>query len=154
MIVTGGNMNSKLIKAFTVGAFALGAAAMAHAQQLGPAWQSVDMGKNLYDGNCAACHGSTGKGDGFYAERLERGTTVPNLTEVSKKNNGVFPFARVYGLIDGTEEMMAHGTRDMPIWGREFSTKNLQLNPYTTPEAFARAKIIALTEYIYRLQAK
>jgi mono/diheme cytochrome c family protein len=129
-------MNYKLIKAFTVGAFAIGAAAVAHAQQNGPAWQSVDVGKYEYDGHCAVCHGLTGKGDGFYAERLERGTTVPDLTELSKKNNGVFPFARVYGLIDGTQEMKAHGTRDMPIWGREYSTKNLELNPYQTPEAF------------------
>lgn len=144
-------MNSKIIKALRAGVFAIGTAAVAHAQQTGPEWYSVDMGKYLYDGNCAACHGSTGKGDGFYAERLERGTKVPDLTELSKKSNGVFPFARVFVLINGTDEIKAHGTRDMPIWGREFSTNNLELNPY---EAIARVRILALTEYIYTLQAK
>ena len=147
-------MHPKLLSIFAIGVCVVSVATMAHAQQSGPAGQSVDVGKYLYEGNCAACHGSTGKGDGFYAERLERGTKVPDLTELSKKNNGVFPFARVSRLINGTEEIKAHGTRDMPIWGREFSTKNLELNPYQTPEALARTKILALTEYIYTLQAQ
>lgn len=46
----------------------------------------------------------------------------------------------------------AHGKRDMPIWGQEFSYKKRTLNP--NPEAFVRAKINALVLYIHRLQAK
>ena len=131
------------------------AATMVHAQQSGPAKQSVDLGKWEYDGHCAVCHGSTGKGDGyFYAGRLEKSTTVPNLTELSKKNNGVFPFARVYETIDGRQVIQAHGTKDMPIWGRDFSAMSFTQNLSDDHEAFARAKILALTEYIYRLQAK
>ena len=69
--------------------------------------------------------------------------------ELSKKNN-------VYETIDGRVLVKAHGTADMPIWGRE----NMLKGPYERdpnpnfPEAFARAKILALTEYVYRLQAK
>jgi mono/diheme cytochrome c family protein len=147
-------MKYELFNAFIVVACVIGVSQIADAQLGSPALQSVGLGKNLYDANCTACHGPTGKGDGFYAEQLKSGTKVPNLTELSKKNNGVFPFAQVSEIIDGTKETKAHGTRDMPIWGREFSTKNLELNPYQTPEAFARAKIIALTEYIYTLQTK
>ncbi len=148
-------MNPKLVRAFAVGAIAVGAVAIAHAQQSNPTNQSVDVGKYEYDGYCAACHGPTGKGDGVYAERLEKGTMVANLTELSKKNNGVFPFARVYEIIDGRQQLQGHG-RDMPIWGREFSAMNSALSPYPyyDNEAFAREKVLALTEYIYRLQAK
>ena len=77
------------------------------------------------------------------------------VTTLSKRNGGVFPFVRVYETIDGRNEVQAHGTtRDMPIWGREFTAQSQELNPYYNPEAFARAKILALTEYVYRLQEK
>jgi hypothetical protein len=81
---------------------------------------------------------------------------VANLTELSKKNNGAFPVARVYETIDGRQQVQAHGTRDMPIWGREYSAVNSARSPYPyyDNEAFAREKILALTEYIYHLQAK
>jgi mono/diheme cytochrome c family protein len=149
-------MHSKLVKAFTVGAIAVGAATMAHAQQSGPAAQSVDVGKYEYDAHCAVCHGLSGKGDGIYVPQLKIGVVMPNLTELSKKNNGVFPFARVYETIDGRVLVKAHGTTDMPIWGRENMLKGAyERNPNPNfPEAFARAKILALTEYVYQLQAK
>jgi len=147
-------MKSK-VRAFIVGAIAVGAVTMAHAQQNSSAKQSVDLGKWEYDGHCAVCHGSTGKGDGyFYAGRLEKNTTVPNLTELSKKNKGVFPFTRVYETIDGRQVIQAHGTRDMPIWGRDFSAMSFTQNLFYDHAAFARAKILALTEYVYRLQAR
>ncbi len=38
-------MKSKLLKAFTVGAIAVGAATMAHAQQSGSAVRSVNLGE-------------------------------------------------------------------------------------------------------------
>jgi hypothetical protein len=41
----------------------------------------------------------------------------------------------------------------MPIWGRDFSAMSIR-GSYYNDEEFARAKILALTEYIYRLQAK
>jgi len=145
-------MHSTLIRAFAIGVFAVGAAAMAQAQQSGPTVQSIDVGKYQYDGHCAACHGSTGKGDGYFRGFLNK--PIANLTTLSKSNGGVFPFARVYETIDGRQVIQAHGTRDMPIWGRDFSAMNSIRGPYYNDEDFARAKILALTEYVYRLQAK
>lgn len=49
---------------------------------------------------------------------------------------------------------MAHGTREMPVWGMAFTAESASLNPLYNPEEFARAKILALTEYVYRLQGK
>ena len=147
-------MNLTLVRAFAVGAIAIGAATMAHAQQSGPAAQSVDVGKYEYDGHCVACHGLSGKGNGPFAQQLRSGAVVPDITELSKKNNGVFPFARVYEIVDGTVLIMAHGPKDMPIWGRDYEIQSQNLNLNYNPQAFARAKILALTEYVYRLQAK
>jgi mono/diheme cytochrome c family protein len=147
-------MNPQLVRAFTVGVIAVGASTIAHAQQTSPASQNVDLGKYYYESHCAICHGTSGTG-----LPTEPGWTllikdIPNLTTLSKRNGGVFPFLRVYETIDGRQEVQMHGSRDMPVWGREFSAQSLDLNPYYNTEAFARAKILALTEYIYRLQAK
>jgi mono/diheme cytochrome c family protein len=116
---------------------------------------NLDIGKDEYDGSCAVCHGRTGKGDGFMKSQLV--SRVPDLTVLAKNNNGVFPFDRVYQIIDGRQEIKTHGPREMPIWGQHFNWQNSiyfeNYPPYDT-ESAARSRILALTEYLYRLQAK
>jgi mono/diheme cytochrome c family protein len=114
----------------------------------------LDIGKMEYEDNCAACHGTKGKGDGVIAPELK--TPVPDLTTLARKNNGVFPTARVYEVIDGRQEIKSHGWRDMPVWGGEYLAKGantLDDYPYDR-EAFVRGRILALIDYLYRLQAK
>jgi mono/diheme cytochrome c family protein len=150
-------MNSKLIKGFTVGAIAVGAATMAYAQQSGLAGKNFDRGKYEYDAHCAVCHGLSGEGSGPFAQLLKSSTVVPNIAALSKKNNGVFPFMRVYETIDGTNSVTAHGPRQMPVWGPRYKGEvgeSFYDDYRADAEAFARARILALTEYIYRLQAK
>jgi hypothetical protein len=36
---------------------------------------------------------------------------------LAQENQGVFPYRRVYEIIDGTSQVAGHGTRDMPVWG-------------------------------------
>jgi mono/diheme cytochrome c family protein len=151
-------MNSTLVRAFTVGAITIVAATAAHAQQSGLAAQNFDRGKYEYGAHCAVCHGLSGKGDGPFVQQLKSGTVMPNLTELSKKNNGVFPFMQVYETIDGTNSVTAHGTREMPVWGPQYKSEIVGETVYddfrADAEAFVRARILALTEYVYRLQAK
>jgi mono/diheme cytochrome c family protein len=116
------------------------------------AQQRVDMGKREYDNNCAACHGSSGKGNGPYAELLRK--SPPDLTMMAKRNGGVFPMSRAYEVIEGAG--VGHGTRDMPIWGQDYSVKAAEYYmdvPYN-PEAYVRTRILALVEYLNRLQAR
>jgi mono/diheme cytochrome c family protein len=120
------------------------------------AWsQSVNVGKREYDNNCAACHGQDGKGNGPMVGYLTQ--SPPDLTAISKNNGGVFPFAAVYGVIDGSAEVGAHGVRDMPIWGQEYNAQANEnmLGYYYTGgdvEAFVRSRILALIDYIATLQ--
>lgn len=118
---------------------------------VGLAAEKVDLGKQEYSAKCAVCHGLAGKGDGSYGELLK--TRATDLTVLAKKNGGVFPFARVYEAIDGTLPVKAHGTADMPIWGTVYKDKATDL-ALEYPEAFVRARILALVEYVYRLQVK
>ncbi len=116
--------------------------------------RSPDFGQRVYLANCAVCHGKQGKGDGPFAGVLD--TRVADLTTLAKQNGGVFPFARVYEIIDGEQVVKAHGPRDMPIWGTEFrirGAENYGEFPYDA-DAYVRARILALAEYVYRLQAK
>ena len=113
----------------------------------------VDLGKREYDSNCIACHGKDLKG-GAYVDFLK--VTPPDLTLLSKKNGGVFPLERVYAVIDGRQEVKAHGPRDMPIWGRDYQIKAGEhyVDMNYDPEAFVRGRIFALIDYLNRMQAK
>lgn len=115
----------------------------------------VDVGKGEYDAACASCHGLQGLGDGPAAEQMK--TKVPDITGLAKANNGVFPFDRVHRIIDGREDIKAHGSREMPIWGLAFRRQSsiyYDTYPVADPESGARSRILALTEYVYRLQRK
>lgn len=68
----------------------------------------------------------------------------------------MFPYQRVYEVIDGRQAIGAHGPRDMPIWGARYQTAaaGYYMDVPYDPEAFVRTRIAALAEYVYRLQAK
>ena len=116
--------------------------------------EQIDIGKREYDTSCASCHGQDGRGHGSFAELLQ--VSMPDLTTLAKRNGGVFPISRVYNVIDGREEVKAHGTREMPIWGKHFTFRaapEYDDYPYES-EAFARARILSVIDYLYRMQAK
>ena len=58
-----------------------------------------ELGKQEYESNCVACHGATGKGDGYFAQYLK--LPVPDLTTIQQRNGGVFPADRMIEIIDG-----------------------------------------------------
>lgn len=115
----------------------------------------VDVGKGEYNAACASCHGLQGLGDGPAAEQMK--AAVPDITSLAKGNRGIFPFDRVYQIIDGRQEIKSHGSHEMPIWGTAFrrqSSLYFDSYPVIDPESSARSRILALTEYVYRLQRK
>lgn len=75
-------------------------------------------GKHLYSSYCALCHGSDAKGGGPFSPQLK--AWPPDLTQLAKKNNGVFPAMRLTELIDGEFDKPAHGSKEMPVWGPVF----------------------------------
>lgn len=115
--------------------------------------EKADRGKKEYEAKCAICHGPAGKGDGPYREFISK---IPDLTVLAKNNKGVFPINRVFEMIDGRQAIKAHGTRDMPIWGREYSIAAAEQHRDVDydQDAIVRARILTLVEYLYRIQAK
>ncbi len=109
------------------------------------AWaQDKDVGKREYRSSCAACHGPDAKGDGPVRKNLK--TPPTDLTVLAKNNNGVFPFDRVYEIIDGRNSTISsHGTREMPVWGYRFGP----------PQAFRfKNRMLAVIDYLKRIQEK
>jgi mono/diheme cytochrome c family protein len=99
-------------------------------------------GPELYRIHCASCHGVAGKGDGPAAETLKH--APPDLTTISQRNKGKFPDFRIEHIIDGQEVILAHGTREMPIWG--------DLLPQHRDDALLKLREHNLTEYVRSLQ--
>ena len=137
-----------------IAAVALGLPLFASAQRPADVGKEMDVGKREYDANCAGCHGAKGRGDGPKAGAGER--RAADLTTLARRNGGYFPFARVYETIDGRQLVKAHGTREMPTWGVAYRAEAVEYyaRAPASAEAFVRSRILALTEYVYRLQAK
>ena len=116
--------------------------------------ERMDIGHREYRDNCLNCHGEVGDGNGPYAQLLNK--RASDLTQLSKDNNGVFPFARIYEVIDGRQVLKGHGERDMPIWGSVYRLKagEYYFDMDFNPEHFVRGRILALIEYVSRLQKK
>jgi hypothetical protein len=124
--------------------------------------QDIDVGKTEYQSSCAACHGIDAKGNGPVSKELK--TRPTDLTVLAKKNNGVFPLNTVYEIIDGRNSMISsHGTREMPIWGYRFTPPQaFRLKkaddyiylPSDSPEAAIHIRILAVIDYLNRIQAK
>lgn len=139
------------MKSSTVSRWSL-LAALAASCGIAAAQPKVDLGKREYMNNCAACHGESGKGNGPYNDLLKRSSS--DLTQLAKKNGGVFPVSRVYEVIEGGG--VGHGSRDMPVFGMDYKVKAGEYYgdmPYD-PEVYVRGKILSLVEYLNRIQAK
>ena len=107
---------------------------------------SAASGKEMFVEYCAACHGSDGAGKGPAATALKKAPA--DLTQLTAKNNGTFPEMHVYRYIQGEDEVAAHGSRDMPVWGSVFGTMHQHDNDLT------QMRLANLTSYIQSLQKK
>jgi mono/diheme cytochrome c family protein len=115
---------------------------------------ATDLGKTEYYTKCAVCHGLSGKGEGSFGEVLKM--NMPDLTAIAKRNDGVFPLDRVKMVIDGRATPRAHGTSEMPIWGTRYGVEAApRYDDFRSdPEAFVHVRILALVDYLYRLQVR
>ncbi|MBR9651019.1 c-type cytochrome [Thalassovita aquimarina] len=115
----------------------------------------MSLGEFEYQNSCAQCHGMDAKGDGPVTSFLRN--VPPDLTMLQQNNDGVFPFASVYAVIDGSAQVDVHG-RDMPLWGNRYRKRvandpDGDFSPADT-EMYVHTRILALIDYLASVQAK
>lgn len=109
-----------------------------------PPYTDVADSKGMFREYCASCHGLEGKGNGPAAAALK---TVPaDLTKISARNDGKFPAIKVRRYIEGLDEMPAHGSRDMPVWGTVLRSLGGQTE--------VDLRVANLTKYLESIQQK
>jgi mono/diheme cytochrome c family protein len=102
-------------------------------------------GVDLFREYCAVCHGSDARGAGPAAAALK--PAPKDLTQISRRHNGKFPELHVQRVINGEDVVVAHGTRDMPIWGQ-------LLRSTSSTKDVATIKVYNLVKYLEEIQAK
>ncbi len=103
---------------------------------------SAAYGRVTYRVYCQNCHGNDAKGNGHLASLMK--VQPADLTQISKKHGGIFPSDEVHRIIDGREEVLAHGAREMPIWGDALSGDQEEI----------QQKIQRLLAYLESIQEK
>lgn len=139
-----------MVKGAALAACAIGLGGTALAQDM------TDFGRALYVESCASCHGAGGKGDGPLRAFMSKAPS--DLTTLTKRYGGAFPTQFVWEVVDGrtSSEIGPHGNREMPVWGSEFRMQagnQPELAP-KGPEWFVRGRILALLDYLARIQGK
>jgi mono/diheme cytochrome c family protein len=135
-------MHRTLFITIALGALASGAAA-----------QDQDHGAREYVIACAGCHGETGMGDGPLAGLLDIET--PNLTTLAARAGGAFPYAETLRMVDGRNEVRAHGSA-MPVWGDRFFV-TAAVDDGRDPaqsDLVAKGRVLALVSYLASIQAE
>jgi len=106
-----------------------------------------DQGRAYYLRYCGSCHGLEGKGDGTVSRSLK--VKPADLTQLKKKNKGVFPLEQVIATIDGKARIGAHGESKMPVWGEIFEKET---STQKEPAITSAARVKAIAEYLSTIQ--
>lgn len=135
-----------MLKSWMLGSFVVLGAVAAHAQE---ASEEFSLGREEYLIACAACHGEAADGNGEIATMFK--DRVPDLTAISKRNDGVFPLLKVIQAIDGRAVIRGHGN-PMPVFGKRYRAEAGGGNALFGAEAIARAHVLELALYLQSIQ--
>lgn len=113
-----------------------------------------EIGEASFMANCAVCHGANGSGNGPILDFLK--SAPSDLTGLSERNGGQFPFKRVYEVIADADQNRGHGTSEMPIWGNRFNADIIaQVGEYGTSGGgipTAQSRVLELVFYLATIQ--
>ena len=137
---------SILIAAMMLFAGAAGAQSRATNSQDSLPPNFVPSGKEMFKQYCAACHGLDAKGHGPARAALK--IPAADLTTLSKRHGGEFPYDLVTNVLRFGPGVAAHGSSDMPTWGGIFQ----YMDNYN--QVAVQKRIKNLIDYLISLQEK
>lgn len=92
------------------------------------------------------CHGVDGKRHRPDSVVLKNPT--PDLTLISQRRGGKFPYQRVKDIIDGEKTgLLSQGDREMPIWGPIFHAVEFD-------QDWGEVRLNAIIRYVESIQQK
>jgi mono/diheme cytochrome c family protein len=106
----------------------------------------VPTGKEMFKQYCAACHGLNAKGHGPARAALK--VPAADLTTLTKRHGGEFPYDLVTNVLRFGPGVAAHGSSDMPTWGGIFQ----YMDNYN--QAAVQKRIKNLCDFLVSLQEK
>jgi|SoiMethySBSTD1v2_1073268.scaffolds.fasta_scaffold588712_2 mono/diheme cytochrome c family protein len=80
--------------------------------------EPAERGRREYIRYCASCHGVNGDGMGPVAPALL--SRPSDLRRLSGRYGTPLDAGRLGAVIDGRNTIVAHGDREMPVWGERF----------------------------------
>jgi mono/diheme cytochrome c family protein len=95
---------------------------------------------------CALCHGGDGRGAGPLTDADAMKKSAADLTQIAKRNGGVFPFSKVADTIREGGSIADHKPSRMMAWEKIFSAESDPIR--------AKAIIFEVTRYVEGLQEK
>jgi mono/diheme cytochrome c family protein len=105
----------------------------------------VEEGKEWFISYCAVCHGDNADGHGIMADSLV--AAPPDLNNIAKRRDGVFPDDEVAKIIAGVENVPGHTVGEMPAWWETF-----QKSEGITDEKVLKEKIGHIVAYLKTIQ--
>lgn len=100
-----------------------------------------------YQQYCAVCHGVFADGNGLVVPVLAKKPT--DLRHLSARYGAPLSTQKLVRIIDGSEPILSHGSREMPIWG----TRLYEQLPGPMPDSRQRGAILTIIAYLQSIQA-
>ena len=104
-------------------------------------------GETLFHRYCSSCHGTDATGKGPIARLLKH--PPPDLRTFTRRRNGQFSSVELARFIDGRQEVPAHGSRVIPVWGKQFARIEVES---TERESLVSGNLLELVLYIESIQ--
>ena len=144
----GRRINATGLTASVAGALAAAVLALAPLPALAEDMQA-QFGRSSYRLFCVGCHGADGKGNRAVAEALHM--PLVDLTQIKKRNGGVFPAEEVAAAIAGTR-MGGHRDLAPEPWARVFADEFERFAEKLAVNAMVARRIDHLVAYLESIQ--
>lgn len=104
-------------------------------------------GRTLFSSYCAACHGADARGNGPVASALK--VQPADLTRLERRFGMPLNRDKIAEYIDGRMDVLAHGSRDMPVWGDRLQD---ELIGHPATQDTIRRTIDSIVAYLVSIQ--
>ena len=116
---------------------------------MGTALEAQSAGEALFEENCVACHGISGRGDGPSAAGLA--TDPADLTQIAARRAKVWPMLEIMSIIDGYSRNTLP-REDMPVFENFLDNEMMEFDTGNGASILVPEKMIDIVEYLLTLQ--